>query len=89
MRQKKIRPMRNMVDLADSEQVRAIRRRFRVSEDELERIVAKIGNSIALIGKEVALQRAAKLAQPSKAKVHPVALVAAKSRRLTQRQKPV
>ncbi len=89
MRQKKIRPIRNMVDLADADQVRAIRRRFRVSEDELTRIVARIGNSIALIGKEVALQRAAKLAQPSKAQVPPVALVAANNRRLTQKPKPV
>jgi len=69
MRQRKLRPIRNTVDLADAKQVRVIKRRFRVSEAE---IVDKIGNSIAAIGKEVALQRAAELAQPSKPQVAPV-----------------
>ena len=72
MRQRKARPIRNTVDLADTKQVRGIKRRFRLSEAELTRIVAKIGNSIAAIGKEVALQRAAELAQPSRLQVAPV-----------------
>jgi hypothetical protein len=72
MRQRKPRPIRNTVDLADAKQVRVIKRRFRVSEAELSQIVDKIGNSIAAIGKEVALQRAAELAQPSKPQVAPV-----------------
>jgi hypothetical protein len=72
MRQRKPRPIRNTVDLADAKQVRVIKRRFRVSEAELSKIVDKIGNSIAAIGKQVALQRAAELAQPSKPQVAPV-----------------
>jgi len=78
---------RNRVDLADPEQVRAIRRRFRVSEDELTRLVAKIGNSIALIGKEVALQRAAKLTRPSEPA--PIEIIAAKSSQLTEKRKVI
>lgn len=58
MRQRKIRPIRNRLDLADATQVRLIRKRLRLSEAELTEIVDKIGNSIAAIGKEVALQRA-------------------------------
>lgn len=88
MRQQKVRPIRNTVNLADTKQVRAIRRRFGVSEEELARIVSKIGNSIAAIGKEVALQRAAELAQPSNEQKAPAALIAANSRRSTQKQKP-
>ena len=58
MRQRKTRPIRNRLDLADITQVRLIRKRLRLSEAELTEIVDKIGNSIAAIGKEVALQRA-------------------------------
>ena len=89
MRQQKVRPIRNTVNLADAKQVRAIKRRFRVSEEELTQIVSKIGNSIAAIGKEVALQRAAELTQPANEQIAPVVLIAANGRRPTQKQKPV
>lgn len=88
MRQQKVRPIRNTVNLADAKQVRAIKRRFRVSEEELARIVSKIGNSIAAVGKEVALRRATELAKPANEQVAPAEFIAANSRRPTQKQKP-
>lgn len=88
MRQQKVRPIRTTVNLADAKQVRAIKRRFRVSEEELTQIVSKIGNSIAAIGKEVALQRATELMDPSNERRAPVVLIAANSRRSTPKQKP-
>jgi Protein of unknown function (DUF3606) len=61
MRQSKVRSVRNTLDIADANQVRALKKRFRLSEAELAEIVDKIGNSIAAIGKEVARQRAGEL----------------------------
>ena len=80
MRQQKVRPIRNRVNLADAKQVRAIRRRFRVSEEELTQIVSRIGNSIAAIGKEVASQRAAHSTMPASEQIVSVELIATKSR---------
>jgi hypothetical protein len=60
------------VDLADAKQVRLIRKRLRVSEAELTEIVGRIGDSIAGISKEVALQRAGQLPEPAKAPVDAV-----------------
>lgn len=48
---------RNRLDLTDRVQVRVLRRRLRISDAELSQIVAKSGNSISAISKEVALQR--------------------------------
>lgn len=64
MRHRKIRLIRNTLNLADATQVRLIKKRFRISEAELAEIVGKIGNSIAAIGKEVAVQRARQLPEP-------------------------
>ena len=88
MRQQKIRPIRNTVNLADAKQVRAIKRRFRVSEEELTQIVSRIGGSIAAIGKEVALQRAAHSTKPASEQMAPGVLTAANRRRSTQKRKP-
>jgi hypothetical protein len=55
----KRRPIRNLIDLADAKQVRTLTRRLKISEDELRQIVEKSGRSIAIITKEVELQRAA------------------------------
>ena len=57
MRIRKPRPVRTTLDLADEAQVRSVRKRLSISNDELVRIVAKIGNSIAPISKEVRLER--------------------------------
>jgi hypothetical protein len=57
--------VRSSVDLKDVRQVRALKKRFRVTHEELSRIVERAGASIAGIGKEVALQRAGRLPQPA------------------------
>ncbi len=58
-------PIRNKIDLTDPGQVRVWTRRLRVRADDLRGIVAKVGNSVAVVTKEVELQRTAQ--QPSPA----------------------
>jgi hypothetical protein len=58
MRIRKPRPIRTTLNLADEAQVRSVRKRLSISNDDLARIVAKIGNSIAAISKEVQFERA-------------------------------
>ena len=58
MRIRNPRPIRTTLDLADEAQVRSVRKRLSISNDDLVRIVAKIGNSIAAISKEVQLEKA-------------------------------
>jgi hypothetical protein len=58
MRRLKPQPIRNELDLSDRMQVRLIRKRLRLSGSELTDIVGRIGNSLAAISKEVAVQRA-------------------------------
>ena len=53
-------------------QVRTVRRRLSLSVDKLTQIVGRTGNSIAMISKEVDLQRAARAASTP-----PVAVIAA------------
>jgi Protein of unknown function (DUF3606) len=45
--------MRNKLNLANARQVRILKKRLSVSEDELRRIAEKVGDSIAAITKEV------------------------------------
>jgi len=59
MRIRKPRPRRTTLDLTDEAQVRSVQKRLSISNDDLVRIVAKIGNSIAAISKEVQLKKAA------------------------------
>src|SRR5450759_3703497 len=47
MRHVKPQPIRNKIDLADPNQIRILRRRLGISADDLQRVVAKVGNSIA------------------------------------------
>ena len=61
MRRPRPQPSRNKLDFADSRQVRSMKRRLRLSEDQLNEIVGRIGNSIAAISKEVALMKAKRL----------------------------
>lgn len=58
MRRSKPQPIRNKLDLSDRTQVRLLRKRLRLSDSELTEIVGRIGNSLAAISKEVAVQRA-------------------------------
>ena len=64
MQRAKHRHCRNRVDMADRVQVRVIRRRLRLSEPELNKLVDRVGNSIAAISKEVALRKAVQLSPP-------------------------
>jgi hypothetical protein len=65
MRRPKSQTMRNKLDLTDRAQVRLAKKRFRLSENELTNIVARIGNSISAISKQAAVQRANRLARPA------------------------
>jgi uncharacterized protein DUF3606 len=69
MRYPKRPQIRNKVDLTDKRQVRALSRRFGLSEAELTQVLGKAGNSLAAITKELALQRMAKAKTPALAVV--------------------
>jgi hypothetical protein len=58
MRTRKPHPVRTTLDLGDEAQVKSLRRRLGLSNEDLVRIVTKVGNSIAAISKEVELERA-------------------------------
>ncbi len=75
MRSVKHRQHRNRVDMADRVQVRVIKRRLHLSESELNKLVDRVGNSIAVLSKEVALRKAAQLSPPRN--LPPVAIAAA------------
>lgn len=53
------RPIRTTLDLANADQVKSVRRRLRICNTDLVRIVDKIGNSLAAIEKEVELEKLA------------------------------
>ena len=61
MRRIKHPPLRNKLDVADTQQVRLLKKRLGVSADDLLRTVEKVGNSIAAVSKEVELQKASVL----------------------------
>lgn len=63
MRRKKLPPIRNKLNLADPQQARLVRKRLKLSEDELAAIVEKAGNSISAIGKQASLQLARQAAR--------------------------
>ena len=45
--------IRNKIDLADASQIRSLKKRLGVSTEQLQRVVAKVGNSIAAVSKEL------------------------------------
>lgn len=61
MRRSKPNTVRNKIDLADLSQVRSLIKRLGISAAELQRAVAKVGNSIAAVSKE--FQKAAPAAE--------------------------
>ena len=65
---------RNNLDMQDHVQVRVIRRRLRVSPEQLADIVRKAGPSIAAISKEAGQRR---LSLPKQVAVPPAAVIAA------------
>jgi hypothetical protein len=56
-RRKQFGTSRNSLDLRDHVQVRVIRRRLKLSNEQLASIARKAGNSIAAISKEARRQR--------------------------------
>jgi hypothetical protein len=67
-------PVRNKLDLDDPRQVRLLKKRLQLSEQELHGIVGKLGNSISAISKEAAAQRASRV--PEALDVPPAAVIA-------------
>jgi Protein of unknown function (DUF3606) len=65
MRHAKPQPIRNKIDLADLSQSRILRRRFGKSADDLQRVVEKVGNSIAAVCKEIEPQKAIPVTEPT------------------------
>ena len=55
---------RNRLDLTNRVQVRVVKRRLRVSEEDLKAAIDQVGNSIASISKELDLQRAKTIDTP-------------------------
>ncbi|BAM88593.1 hypothetical protein S58_25870 [Bradyrhizobium oligotrophicum S58] len=79
MRRAKIQPTRNKLDMTDQAQVRVVTKRLKMSPAELAEMVGRIGNSITAINKEVAQQRAAKLAAPAGAVIASVTVTETKA----------
>src|SRR4051794_22819967 len=46
---------RNKIDLSDADQRRSLKRRLGISDNDLHRLVAKVGNSISAVAKEIEL----------------------------------
>jgi hypothetical protein len=65
MRHTKPPTTRNKIDVADASQIRILKRRLGVSSDDLHRVVAKVGNSIAAVTKEIESQKPMPLAAPA------------------------
>jgi lambda repressor-like predicted transcriptional regulator len=59
MRRRRHGVIRNKLDLDNHVQVRTVRRRLKVSKEELVSLVEKAGNSLAGLSKEADLQRMA------------------------------
>lgn len=76
MRRPKPQTIRNKLDVTDRVQVRLLKKRLGLSDEELTAIVGRIGNSIPAISKEAALQRAKVLAKPADV---PAAVIASAS----------
>jgi hypothetical protein len=65
MRHTKPLATRNKIDVADPSQIRILKRRLGVSSDDLHRVVAKVGNSIAAVTKEIECQKPLPLTAPA------------------------
>ena len=65
MQSEKAPAIRNKVDLLDAGQVRLFKKRLGISEEDLRRIVERVGDSIATISKEVELEKIAKAKSPA------------------------
>jgi hypothetical protein len=68
MRHAKPLAIRNKINLADP-QIRILRRRLGISADDLQRVVAKVGNSIAAVCKEIEPQKAIPAIEPTRIQI--------------------
>jgi hypothetical protein len=69
MRHAQPQPTRNKIDLADHSQIRILKRRLGISADELQRVVAKVGNSITAVCKEIEPQKTLQVTEPAPAQI--------------------
>jgi hypothetical protein len=76
MRRAKPLPARNKIDLADPTQIRAWTRRLGITADDLQRVVGKVGNSIASVSKEIQGRKAAPRTPPLPVQIDPAPLPA-------------
>jgi hypothetical protein len=74
MRHAKPQPIRNKIDLADPSQIRILRRRLGISDDDLQRVVERVGNSIAAVCKEIEPQKAIPVAEPTPVQIESLSL---------------
>jgi hypothetical protein len=65
MRHTKPLATRNKIDVADASQIRILKKRLGISSDDLHRVVAKVGNSIAAVTKEIESQKPLPLTAPA------------------------
>jgi hypothetical protein len=65
LRHTKLQPIRNKIDLADPSQIRILKRRLGISADDLQRVVEKVGTSIATVCKEIEPQKAIPVTEPT------------------------
>jgi hypothetical protein len=65
MRHTKPLATRNKIDVADASQIRILKRRLGISSDDLHRVVAKVGNSITAVTKEIECQKPLPLTAPA------------------------
>ena len=64
---------RNKLDLGNPIQVRIVRKRLKISKEQLDHLVRKAGDSIAAVRKEASSRQVLKLPQPQ---VPPAAVIA-------------
>jgi hypothetical protein len=69
MRHIKPAAARNKIDVADASQIRILKRRLGISSDDLHRVVAKVGNSIAAVTKEIECAKPLPLTAPATAQI--------------------
>jgi hypothetical protein len=65
MRRARPQPIRNKIDLSDPAQMRAWTKRLGITADDLQRMVGKVGNSIAAVSKEIELRKAPSPLKPA------------------------
>ena len=76
MRRPRLPANRNRIDLDDPNQIRSLKKRLGISQDDLHRLVARVGNSISAVSKEIELAKPVASVAPA-AEIEPRAAVPA------------